>query len=327
MKQNILISFCLVLLTSLWYGCSRSISDKTRTSSYPVYSIATYDPGLINTSFDHFHWPTGGNLQTPPDAEAKDWGVEHWNAYVDRMKKKAKWERHKKKFYKSGTQFLETFYADLYAPKTDWTAFSAKYASHLDTVLLPLLKSTFEKRHTNKGIAWETFGFNIGDANEIQRLTVKPYKDHWFEVQVVDSDTQTVRVRIDDDRKDVINGLYNPQQKITMSPLIKVKKLFLKNFYNDMSRETDVEKFTKMYKSHCADFILKALLKDTGEYDWSLLSIGKGDMQEITEDDIDYERDGWLWVKPQWYDGPEVRVQLALIKDKLVITGLINPTK
>ena len=263
----------------------------------------------------------------PLDAEAKDWGVERWNDYVAQMTKKAKWERHKDKFYKKGKVFLETFYADLYAPKANWQAFSEKYASHLDTVLLPLLKSTYDKRHASMGVAWEAFGWHVDDTNESQRLSIKPYKDHWFEVQVVDADTHRVRVRIDNDRKYIINGLYNPDQNITMSPLIKVKKLFLRNFYNDMSRETDVEKFTKMYKSHCADFILKALLKDTGEYDWSLLSIGKGDMQEITEDDIDYERDGWLWVKPQWYDGPEVRVQLALIKDKLVITGLINPTK
>ena len=313
------INFVIMLFSAISMLSSCSASLNHADYDYHGY-YRTYDPGIISSDFRSFHY--GYSF---PHMSGRD--IESWNTYVENKKKKAKWERHKEKFYKKGKIFLETFYADLYAPKTDWTAFSAKYASHLDTVLLPLLKSTFEKRHTNKGIAWETFGLNIGDANEIQRLTVKPYKDHWFEVQVVDTDTQTVRVRIDDDRKYVINGLYNPQQKITMSPLIKVKKLFLRNFYNDMSRETDVEKFTKMYKNHCADFILKALLKDTGEYDWSLLSIGKGDMQEITEDDIDYERDGWLWVKPQWYDGPEVRVQLALIKDKLVITGLINPTK
>lgn len=325
--KKVLLNYLLIIASFYWFsGCSPTPIDKHGKPLYPVYPIATYDPGTINTSFDYFHPPTGSTLHMPLDAEAKDWGVERWNDYVAQMTKKAKWERHKDKFYKKGKVFLETFYADLYDPKANWQAFSEKYASHLDTVLLPLLKSTYEKRHASIGVAWEAFGWHVDEANEGQRLSIKPYKDHWFEVQMVDTDTHRVRVRIDNDRKYIINGLYNPDQNITMSPLIKVKKLFLRNFYNDMSR-TDKDTFTKKYERHCTELILNAMRTDQGKYNWDLLSIGKDGMHPVMESDISYDRDGWLWVKPRWYDGPEVRVQIALVKDKLVITGLINPTK
>ena len=312
------INFVIMLFSAISMLSSCSASLNHADYDYHGY-YRTYDPGIISSDFRSFHY--GYSF---PHMSGRD--IESWNTYVENKKKKAKWERHKDKFYKKGKVFLETFYADLYAPKANWQAFSEKYASHLDTVLLPLLKSTYEKRHASIGVAWEAFGWHVDEANEGQRLNIKPYKDHWFEVQIVDTDTHRVRVRIDNDRKYIINGLYNPDQNITMSPLIKVKKLFLRNFYNDMSR-TDKDTFTKKYERHCTELILNAMRTDQGKYNWDLLSIGKDGMHPVMESDISYDRDGWLWVKPRWYDGPEVRVQLALIKDKLVITGLINPTK
>ena len=231
----------------------------------------------------------------------------------------AKWQRHKKKFYKNGVKFLNTFYDDLYA--ANGSAFTEKYASHVDAVLMPALGKD------NGQLAWDVFGKQPEEASERKRITITPYQEHWFNVQLAGPDTLNIKVRLDDDKNFLINGLQNTAKGINLSPLIRVKSVFLARFYNQLYSETDWDHFNGMYLSHLSDDVRNALHRGSSTYEWSQLKIGKDESLKFKTDDITYDRDNWFVIHPKNSDNLKARIQLKVIDDKLVITGLINPTK
>jgi len=84
-----------------------------------------------------------------------------------------------------------------------------------------------------------------------------------------------------------------------------------------------------MYLSHLSDDVRLALngYGKNAAYNWNLLKIGRDESLKFKTDDITYDRDNWFVIHPKNSDNLKARIQLKVIDDKLVITGLINPTK
>ena len=285
-------------------------------SDNPYSSVTTVDPSFIteNYSLERFHGSPG------PDRlfDYTDEYIEKWWQKRQYEKKQAKWRRHKKKFYKNGLKFLNTFYDDLYAANE--SDFTEKYASHVDSVLMPALGKD------NGQLAWDVFGKQPEEASERKRITITPYQEHWFNVQVPGPDTLNIKVRLDDDKNFLINGLQNTAKDISLSPLIRVKSVFLARFYTQLYSETDWDQFTGMYLSHLSDDVRNALHRGSNIYEWSQLKIGRDESLKFKTDDITYDRDNWFVVHPKNSDNLKARIQLKVIDDKLVITGLVVPS-
>jgi hypothetical protein len=264
---------------------------------------------------DHFH-SLAFDL---PYSDYSDEYIDKWWKERQYAKKQAKWQRHKKKFYKNGLKFLNTFYDDLYA--ADASTLSGKYASHVDSVLMPALGGADGR------LTWDAFGKQLHNASERQRITITPYQEHWFNVQVAGTDTLNIKVRLDNDKNYLINGLQNASKNVSLSPLIRVKSVFLARFYNQLYSETDWNHFTDMYLNHMSDHVQTALHRGSNTYEWSRMKIGKDESLKFKTDDITYDRDNWFIVHPKTSDGLKARIQLQVVDDELVITGLINPTK
>jgi uncharacterized protein YgiM (DUF1202 family) len=117
------------------------------------------------------------------------------------------------------------------------------------------------------------------------------------------------------------------RKDISLSPLIRVKSVFLARFYNQLYSETDWDHFTGMYLSHLSDNVRNALHRGSSTYEWSQLKIGKDESLKFKTDDITYDRDNWFVVHPKNSDNLKARIQLKVIDNNLVITGLVVPTK
>ena len=330
MKKTIFILITILPIPFLWDSCAsqdpyaRNYRREVDMGSdhfigdYSVSrSVGSVLPEYIteNYTLDHFH-SLAFDL---PYSDYSDEYIEKWWQKRQYEKKQAKWRRHKKKFYKNGLKFLNTFYDDLYA--ANGSAFTEKYASHVDSVLMPALGKD------NGQLAWDVFGKQPEEASERKRITITPYQEHWFNVQLAGPDTLDIKVRLDDDKNFLINGLQNTAKGINLSPLIRVKSVFLARFYNQLYSETDWDHFNGMYLSHLSDDVRNALHRGSSTYEWSQLKIGKDESLKFKTDDITYDRDNWFVVHPKNSDNLKARIQLKVIDDKLVITGLINPTK
>ena len=333
MKKTIFILITILPIPFLWNSCAskESVSRDYRREvdmgsdffigDYaPSNNVNSVEPEYIteNYTLEGFH-----RYKLPDwlDVDYSDEYIEKWWQKRQYEKKQAKWRRHKKKFYKNGLKFLNTFYDDLYA--ANGSAFTEKYASHVDSVLMPALGKD------DGQLAWDVFGKQPEEASERKRITITPYQEHWFNVQVPGPDTLNIKVRLDDDKNFLINGLQNTAKGINLSPLIRVKSVFLARFYNQLYSETDWDHFTGMYLSHLSDDVRLALNgygKNTA-YNWNLLKIGRDESLKFKTDDITYDRDNWFVVHPKNSDNLKARIQLKVIDNNLVITGLVVPTK
>ena len=330
MKKTIFILITILPIPFLWNSCAskESVSRDYRREvdmgsdffigDYaPSNNVNSVEPEYIteNYTLDHFH-SLAFDL---PYSDYSDEYIDKWWKERQYAKKLAKWQRHKKKFYKNGLKFLNTFYDDLYA--ANGSDFTEKYASHVDSVLMPALGKD------DGQLAWDVFGKQPEEASERKRITITPYQEHWFNVQVPGPDTLNIKVRLDDDKNFLINGLQNTARGINLSPLIRVKSVFLARFYNQLYSETDWDHFTGMYLSHLSDDVRNALHRGSSTYEWSQLKIGRDESLKFKTDDITYDRDNWFVVHPKNSDNLKARIQLKVIDDKLVITGLVVPTK
>lgn len=280
-------------------------------------TVNSVEPQFIseNYSLEGFH---KYRLPSWLDVDYTDEYIDKWWKERQYAKKLAKWQRHKKKFYKNGLKFLNTFYDDLYA--ADASTLSGKYASHVDSVLMPALGGADGR------LTWDAFGKQLHNASERQRITITPYQEHWFNVQVAGTDTLNIKVRLDNDKNYLINGLQNASKNVSLSPLIRVKAVFLARFYNQLYSETDWNHFTDMYLNHMSDHVQTALHRGSNTYEWSRMKIGKDESLKFKTDDITYDRDNWFIVHPKTSDGLKARIQLQVIDDELVITGLVVPS-
>ena len=316
--------FCYILFIGTLFLTSCSSTKKSDWFHTDYYKLQGFhelhgeNPLWPELDYQNFDIRNAG-YNIPDWLDYSDEYIEKWWQKRQYEKKQAKWRRHKKKFYKNGLKFLNTFYDDLYA--ANGSAFTEKYASHVDSVLMPALGKD------DGQLAWDVFGKQPEEASERKRITITPYQEHWFNVQVPGPDTLNIKVRIDDDKNFLINGLQNTAKGINLSPLIRVKSVFLARFYNQLYSETDWDHFNGMYLSHLSDDVRNALHRGSSTYEWSQLKIGKDESLKFKTDDITYDRDNWFVVHPKNSDNLKARIQLKVIDDKLVITGLINPTK
>ena len=326
MKRMNLLLLCYTTVMSVLCACSASCpstkkSDWFHTDYYKLqgfHELHGENPLWPELDYQNFDIRNAG-YNIPDWLNYSDEYIDKWWKERQYAKKQAKWRRHKKKFYKNGLKFLNTFYDDLYA--ANGSAFTEKYASHVDSVLMPALDKD------NGQLAWDVFGKQPEEASERKRITITPYQEHWFNVQVPGPDTLNIKVRLDDDKNFLINGLQNTAKGISLSPLIRVKSVFLARFYNQLYSETDWDHFTGMYLSHLSDDVRNALHRGSSTYEWSQLKIGRDESLKFKTDDITYDRDNWFVVHPKNSDNLKARIQLKVIDNNLVITGLVVPTK
>ena len=315
------VAFVFVAILLFTTSCSSTKkSDWYHTDYYKLqgfHELHGENPLWPELDYQNFDIRNAG-YKIPDWLDYSDEYIDKWWKERQYAKKQAKWQRHKKKFYKNGLKFLNTFYDDLYA--ADASTLSGKYASHVDSVLMPALGGADGR------LTWDAFGKQLHNASERQRITITPYQEHWFNVQVAGTDTLNIKVRLDNDKNYLINGLQNASKNVSLSPLIRVKSVFLARFYNQLYSETDWNHFTDMYLNHMSDHVQTALHRGSNTYEWSRMKIGKDESLKFKTDDITYDRDNWFIVHPKTSDGLKARIQLQVIDDELVITGLVVPS-
>lgn len=318
MKRIVPILLVYGMVASALCACSAALSDsKDEYYRSLGYQEMTYAPDFLTDSFERsfelFHYGQflGRNteLATPER-------IDRYNEWVKLRRQQAKWERHKKRFYKKGALFLEQFYADLGS-----TDMNTKYGNHLDSVLLPTLQK--ESGSTD----WSLFTQKENRGAGIHKPVVKPAHGHWFNVYVNgEGDSSVVRIRLEDDRKYVMNGLVNPARHIEMDPLVRQKLKWMARFFNRLQTETDWRAFTRDYFIRCTKEVLQGIKTEDGVYNWRKMRLDIQLKEPITENDIEVLGHDEYSVGPKGDDAYRLRLYLKNYENGyFAIAGFINP--
>ena len=315
MKRIVPILLVYGMVASVLSGCSRSLSD-SKDGFYASlgYEEMSYAPDYLSTSFEAFH---KGLMY---DRDITKWtpeAVDRYNEWVRERSRQAKWERHKKRFYKKGALFLEQFYADLGSADMN-----TKYGNHLDSVLLPTLQK--ESGSTD----WSLFTQKENRGVGIHKPVVKPAHGHWFNVYVngEGDSSNVVQVRLEDDRKYVMNGLVNPARHIEMDPLVRQKLKWMARFFNRLQTETDWRAFTRDYFIRCTKEVLQGIKTEDGVYNWRKMRLDIQLKEPITENDIEVLGHDEYSVGPKGDDAYRLRLYLKNYENGyFAIAGFINP--
>ena len=319
LKRIVPILLVYGMVASVLSACSAALSD-TREGFYSSlgYGEMTYAPDFLTVSFERsfelFHYGQflGRNteLATPER-------IDRYNEWVRMRRQQAKWERHKKRFYKKGAMFLEEFYANLGS-----TDMNAKYDNHLDSVLLPTLQ---KERGTTD---WSLFTQKENRVTETRQPIVKPAHGHWFNVYMngEDDSSRVVQIRLEDDKHYVINGLINPTRQIEMHALVREKMRWIAHFFNRLQTETDWRAFTRDYFIRCTKEVLQGIKTEDGVYNWRKMRLDIQLKEPITENDIEVLGHDEYSVGPKGDDAYRLRLYLKNYEnDYFAIAGFINP--
>ena len=121
MKRMNLLLLCYTTVMSVLCACSASCSSTKQsnwlhTDYYKLYGFPElHDDNPLWPELDYQNFDIRNAGYNIPDwLDYSDEYIEKWWQKRQYEKKQAKWRRHKKKFYKNGLKFLNTFYDDLH---------------------------------------------------------------------------------------------------------------------------------------------------------------------------------------------------------------------
>ena len=231
---------------------------------------------------------------------------------------------------------LGRFYADLYAPKKDWTEFTKKYSGSTAPIVLNAIKEKYAMSHGGKeGYDWSVFGGNVEDSSEVKKVSIFPARDEWLMVKICGADTTRFLISTCTDGS--ITGIINPKKHIAMDWIIDGKVDFLNKFYQSLyANHNDHKRLNQMYCDVITLKVAKMLrrsyvhkhLKGKG-YDWGLFTEGLDDVsKECPKLHFSFEGGEWYAVKTATGQptGLQIRVEESSTDMLMLITGLRKVT-